>query len=103
MYYREVILRVLLTAAMLTVIRSGHFIPMPGVELTQLPLMEAHTEGGAGGGRLRGSLRGAAEGPAAAFTHALDTTTTPPHPTPCRRRSGAGPAGSQCTSCGAPN
>ncbi len=45
LYYREIILRALLTVALLTVIRSGHFIPMPGVELQQLPLFEARTEG----------------------------------------------------------
>ena len=46
LYYREIILRALLTVALLAVIRSGHFIPMPGVELQQLPLFEARTEGG---------------------------------------------------------
>lgn len=44
-YYREILSRVAVTLAMLAVIRAGHFIPVPGVELAHLPVHGLGTEG----------------------------------------------------------
>lgn len=55
LYYREIILRAALTVGLLVVIRAGHFVPLPGVDLQQVPAAAAST---AGGWRAREGGRG---------------------------------------------
>lgn len=44
-YYREILQRVAVTLAMLAAIRAGHFLPVPGVELSLLPVHGLASEG----------------------------------------------------------